>query len=173
MFETEEIDQLGPNPENKLKNAIKAKTKENNQTLAAVLWNRFRELSAESSVHAYHNINKTKLALLRFAWFVLFLASLGFCAFLVIGTIRTYTSYSVTTTTRIKQSSSSDGSMAFPVISFCNAKPYMTRAAFDYAIDQFKDIYGNASQIPDQITSVLYHNYTDPNIFSSFYNVQV
>jgi hypothetical protein len=78
----------------------------------------------------------------------------------------------VTTTTRVKQPTTTDGSMLFPVISFCNAKPYMTRAAYDYAIEQFIELYGNETELSDIRKSALYHTSYEPGILKNFYDDQ-
>jgi amiloride-sensitive sodium channel subunit alpha/amiloride-sensitive sodium channel subunit gamma len=127
-------------------------------------WNRFVQLSAGSTVHGYHSIYRTRLLVIRIIWIVFFLCSVGFFGFLLIGSVRDYLKFEVKTTTRVEYESK----LKFPMISFCNSKPMMTRFAYDYAIKQFLNVYG--SPPPDSVLSVLYGNFTDPNEFYWFNN---
>jgi hypothetical protein len=104
------------------------------------------------------------LCLLRLLWFALFLASLTFSIYLVVGTIRTYTAYGVTTKTR---TSAESESMKFPMITFCNSKPFMSKSANDFAVKQFLAIYGPHLP-PNPVASVLYGNFTDPDDLKTF-----
>lgn len=52
--------------------------------------------------------------------------------------------------------------MKFPMISFCNSKPMMTRFAYDYAIQEFTLMYEEnyGMQVPENVVAFLYGNNT-------------
>jgi hypothetical protein len=126
------------------------------------IWSRFVQLSADSTGHGYHNIFKARLLPIRIMWVLLFTTSTSFCVYLFIGSINNYFKYEVTTRTRLEYESK----MKLPMISICNSKPFMTRFAYDYAIQEFLEFYGPL--VSPQIASVLYGNFTDPNNLSLF-----
>jgi hypothetical protein len=123
---------------------------------------RFIELSADSSAHGYHNIYKTKYTFLRIFWIFFVVISTAFCLFLVVNSIRDYLKFEVTTKTRIER----QDKMKFPMISFCNYKPFMTKAAQKYTIKEFNkeffEMFGVSP--PDNVTQVLYGNTNDENL---------
>jgi hypothetical protein len=137
---------------------------ENHESGYKQMRQRFVQLSADSSAHGYHNIFKTKILAIRLMWIAFSLTSAAFFGFLLYGSIHDYRKYEVQTTTTIQP----ETEMKLPMISFCNSKPMMTKFAYDYAIQQFIELYG--SPVPENTASVLYGNFSDPRDFFNFNN---
>jgi hypothetical protein len=146
------------------------------------LWLRFIELSGESTAHGYHNIFKTRLTVIRLMWISVFIVSTAIFTYLLMNCIREFQKHEVKSTTSIAR----EPKMKLPMLSFCNSKPMMTKFASDYAIEQFINAYSEVKfkmslfargdeltdeqQIPANVTSILYGNFTDPNDFFTFNN---
>jgi hypothetical protein len=131
--------------------------------ILSTMWKRMVDLSSESTAHGYQKIYNTSNAMIRFFWIIFFLSSTGFCVYLVIGSIRNFLKYEVTTKTRVKRSSS----MTLPVITFCNYKPFLTASAIAKTTQLFLQLYGNGS-MPVNDLSVLFGNYTNASDVNSF-----
>jgi hypothetical protein len=107
-----------------------------------LIYQKFIELSRDSSGHGYHNIYRTDKSLIRLFWIIFFLASCSFCFHLIVKGVSNYSDYNVNSKIRIVN----DFKPNFPMVSVCNTNPFVTRQARDFFVDLLQKTVSNLSQ---------------------------
>jgi hypothetical protein len=78
---------------------------------------------SSSSVHGLANIIKTKYITIKIMWIIFFIISNGFCSWFIFNRIADYLSYDVISKVEIKY----ERQLQFPVVSFCNLNPLLSK----------------------------------------------
>lgn len=112
----------------------------------------FVEWSLVSTSHGWPSIFRVKRFYLKVMWAICFLASTGYCGFLVIMSIYDYLEYQVVTKIRLV----SEKPVTFPAVTICNLNPFVTPEANQFILDYFSNYYG--------------YNFTNQFDFNDYFN---
>ncbi|RNA35822.1 acid-sensing ion channel 2 [Brachionus plicatilis] len=82
----------------------------------------FREWIETMTMHGFPNIFRTKYLTVRIIWIISFLASNGFCFYIITINTINFFKYEVVTTIKVAEKNS----IPFPAVTVCNANPFLT-----------------------------------------------
>jgi len=97
------------------------------------------------TMHGLPNVFRARNAFMKVTWFILFLASTGFCTWLTVKSIMDYLNYNVVTEIRIQ----TEIPFQMPAITICNSIPFTE----DFAFTEIETLYKN-------FTKYNYRNYS-------------
>ena len=110
-----------------------------------------RETLESSSIHAIPNIVRNRFYIIKFVWFLFFLASVSSCGWFMYKTIVEYLNYETVSKTEIKY----QPMLKFPIVSVCNLNMFNTDEENKFVYSLYQNEYPDLTSVVNSISKYI------------------